>query len=125
MDNAIRDMIPGFIGFIVALNVTIFFYQRKLTNLYKHVSGVLMEVGAMEFIIRQTEYRLNETNKIAKRMENVLQGLITSSCCDEGQCDMMLHLLKEFRYVREANDTVLNRLNDSPGSFITHGEPHG
>ena len=113
IDNAIWDMIPAFIAFIITFNATIFIYQRKMTRLYKHVNGVIMEVGAMEFIIRQTEYRLSETNNIAKRMENVLQGLVTSDCCDEGQCDKMIHLLKEFRYVREANEVVLQRLEES------------
>lgn len=112
MNNAIQDMIPAFIAFIVAFNSTIFIYQRKMTRLYGRVNEILTEVGAMEFVIRQTEYRLNETNKIAQRMENVLQGLVTSDCCDEGQCDTMIHLLKEFKYVREANETILKRLGD-------------
>lgn len=125
MDNVAHNIIFSLIGFIVALNLTIFFYQRKMSALYRQVGGLLMEVGAMEFIIRQTEFRLHETNKIAKRMENIIQGFVTSSSCDHGECDMMLGILKEFKYVQQINDAALARLDRQNGPMAHRKERDG
>lgn len=114
MDNFIYHLVFGLILSLAVVHATTWYYQRKMRKLYSQAEALVAEIGAMEFLISQSEHRLAETHAISLRMENVLQAIVKTSVCDEGQCAHMEHILGDFKAIKERNEGILSRLPGKP-----------
>lgn len=110
MNEIIYLILFGLMACMATVHLTTLHYQKKMRSIYSQAQALVTEVGAMEFLIRQTENRLQETYAISLRMENVLQAIVETSKCDSGECSNMEHLLKEFKVVKERNKAILDRV---------------
>lgn len=94
---------------LLGTHMTAVYYQRKMQNFARNANGLLQQVGALEFFMKQQEARLMETHQIALRMENIVKGIVETSC-DEESCKHMHSILTEFSHLKERNDKILGRM---------------
>lgn len=109
MDIVIYFTVFGLIACLAAVHITTMYYQKKMRTLYSQMMALVAEVGAMEFLRRQTELHFAETHAISLRMENVLKAIVDTTPCDNGECSHMEHILKEFKSIKDRNESVLGR----------------
>lgn len=113
MDEILYLVTFGLLTCLGAVQLTTMHYQRKMKVLYSQAQALVAEVGAMEFLRSQTETRLAETHAISLRMENVLKAMVETSVCDNGECSNMEHILKEFKFIKDRNEGVLNNVRNN------------
>lgn len=109
MNAFVYIVVFGLIACLAAVHLTTLHYQKKMRGLYSQAAALVAEVGAMEFLMRQTETRLAETHAISLRMENVLKAIVDTTPCDNGECSHMEHILKDFKSIKDRNESILSR----------------